>query len=99
MAECPQLICSALSHTAQSSPPEGILTSGRPAMPPDLLREASRRLGIISLLVAVTWLLAASIGHLAFHASFPDNPRWMRLELADWIGVGAASVSVALFFY
>jgi len=49
----PQLI-----HRPHGSTPPALDSQGRPrTLPPDLLREASQRLGILSLLGAVLWFL------------------------------------------
>ena len=41
--------------------------------PDDLLKEASLRLGIMSLLAAGLWVIGLTAGHLAAHALYPDN--------------------------
>lgn len=67
--------------------------------PPDLLREASRRLGIMSLLAAALWILATVLGHLALRAISGDSASWLRLDLADAIAVLSAIASLGLFAY
>jgi hypothetical protein len=42
-------------------------------LPDDLLREASLRLGVMSLLFAVIWIVASVAGNLAEHAIKPDS--------------------------
>ncbi|MEA2764017.1 MAG: eukaryotic-like serine/threonine-protein kinase [Gemmatimonadaceae bacterium] len=68
-------------------------------LPPDLLREASRRLGIISLLAAVLWLVATVFGHLAYRAMSHSEVNWMQLSFPDAVSVVAVIVSLALFAY
>ena len=67
-------------------------------LPPDLLREASRRLGIVSLLAAVLWLVATVFGHLAYRAMTP-GANWMQLGFPDAVATAAVIVSLALFAY
>ena len=49
------------------------------ALPNDLLREASRRLGITALLVAVLWTVATIADHLAIRMQTHGSPRWLEL--------------------
>jgi eukaryotic-like serine/threonine-protein kinase len=67
--------------------------------PDDLLREASLRLGIMSLLAAVLWVIGLTAGHLAAHAIYPDSQRWLHLDITDAIGLASAILSLALFAY
>jgi tRNA A-37 threonylcarbamoyl transferase component Bud32 len=68
-------------------------------LPDDLLKAASRRLGIMSLLFAVLWVVGEVAGHLATYALFPQNPRWRQLDAGDAIATAAVIVSLALFAY
>ncbi|HWL41068.1 MAG TPA: serine/threonine-protein kinase [Gemmatimonadaceae bacterium] len=72
--------------------------SGR-ELPDDLLKAASLRLGIMSLLFAVLWVVGSVAGRLAVHALYPDNPRWNQLDTGDAISLVAVIVSLALFAY
>jgi eukaryotic-like serine/threonine-protein kinase len=85
----------------QISTPDSLKRSGGNArdLPDDLLREASRRLSIISLLVAVLWVIGLVAGHIAARAIFPGSPQWLRFDVTDGIGVAAVIVSLALYFY
>jgi serine/threonine-protein kinase len=67
-------------------------------LPPDLLREASRRLGIVSLLAAVLWVLATVFDHLAYRA-FAPGANWMQLSWPDAVAAAAVIVSLALFAF
>ena len=69
------------------------------ALPEDLLRAASLRLGIMSLLYAVLWVVGVTLGHLAAHAIAPKSDRWLQLDLGDAIALAAVIVSLALFAY
>src|ERR1700693_6140417 len=68
-------------------------------LPPDLLREASRRLGIMSLLAAVLWVVASVFGHLAYHAMSPGDAKWMQFSMPDGVAVAVVVISLALFAY
>jgi len=88
-------------------PPPGTTPVGRagargrrPALPDDLLREASRRLGVLSLLAAVLWVVSPALDHFAIRAtSPPGDTRWTRLDATDAIAGVSALLSVALYFY
>ena len=67
--------------------------------PDDLLKEASLRLGIMSLLAAVLWVVGLTAGHLAAHAIYPDSQRWLHLDITDAIGLASAILSLALYVY
>jgi len=68
-------------------------------LPDDLLKAASLRLGIMSLLFAVLWVVGEVAGHLAARALYPDNPRWRQLDAGDAIALASVIVSLALFAY
>ncbi len=71
----------------------------RRAFPDDLLREASRRLGVLSLLAAVLWIIGVLLGHLAAGAMHPEDARWRHLDPTDGIAGVSVLLSVALYFY
>jgi eukaryotic-like serine/threonine-protein kinase len=68
-------------------------------LPDDLLRAASLRLGVMSLLFAVLWTVGEVAGHLAEHAIHPDSQRWLQLDIGDWIAVASVIISLTLFAY
>jgi serine/threonine protein kinase len=68
-------------------------------LPNDLLREASLRLGVMSLLFAVIWIVASVAGNLAEHAIKPDSQGWLQFDIGDGIAVASVIVSLALFAY
>jgi len=87
-------------------PPPGSTPAGRASgahrsLPPDLLREASQRIGILSLLGAVLWFLGTLFGHLAIRAqSPPGDTRWRSLILpVDAIAIVSIIASLAIFAY
>ena len=84
------------------STPAGVRNSrGRHrALPPDLLREASRRLGIVALLGAVLWTVGTVAGHAASWVMARGGHPWFALELpTDAIAAVSIVVSLALFAY
>src|SRR3954452_4482799 len=64
----------------------GTTSSGRAprALPADLLRDASRRRGIMSLVSAGLWTFATLLGHLALRFT-PAGDHWLRPGPADAI--------------
>jgi len=69
------------------------------SLPDDLLRAASIRLGVMSLLFAVLWTVGTVAGHLAEHAIHPESQRWLQFDIGDGIAVASVVVSLALFVY
>ena len=85
-----------------STPPASRDSQGRPrSLPPDLLREASQRIGYFSLLGAVLWFLGPALGHIAIRAqSPPGDTRWRSIILPmDAIAATSIVMSLALFAY
>src|SRR5450755_2676914 len=75
------------------------MSQGR-TLPYDLLQEASHRLGVMSLLGALLWVLATVSYHLAMRALAPrGDTNWIQLSPTDTIAVASAIVSVALFLF
>jgi eukaryotic-like serine/threonine-protein kinase len=77
-------------------------SQGRPrSLPPDLLREASQRIGYFSLLGAVLWFLGPLFGHFAIRAqSPPGDTTWRSIILPmDAIAATSIALSIALFAY
>ena len=68
-------------------------------LPKDLLREASLRLGIMSLLGAVLWVVGVTLGHLAARSLYPDSSRWRELDITDGIGLVSVIVSLGLYAF
>ena len=80
------------------STPAEIARRQRRALPNDLLREASSRLGIISLIGAVLWTVTPVMGHL-FGEMSHAHPHRLHFYLPEAIATGSVLVAVALFFY
>jgi hypothetical protein len=76
-------------------------TSGtrRRALPADLLRDASRRLGIMSLVACGLWTLGSVLGHVAERSMSHGDPQWRWLGGPDAIAALSVLVSLLLFFY
>jgi eukaryotic-like serine/threonine-protein kinase len=81
--------------------PAGLKTTPgrRRQLPPDLLRQASRRLQILALIGAALWFLGPSMGHLAAYLTSPEDARWAQLGATDAIAAIAFLVSLGLYAY
>jgi eukaryotic-like serine/threonine-protein kinase len=89
-----------IGRPARDTPPELKSAAGhRRQLPPDLLRQASRRLQILALVGAALWVLGPALGHLALGLTFPDDPRWFRLGPTDAICAVGFLISIAVFLY
>src|SRR6185503_5263709 len=86
---------------APASTPSTLLRTGSRAagIPDDLLREASLRLGILSLLGAVLWTVGTLAGHLANAAAIRNGGNWATFESTDVIAVVMVIFSLGLFAY
>ena len=71
------------------------------SLPPDLLREASQRIGILSLLSATLWTLGTVFGHLTLRAQRgPGDTQWLTfLVPLDAIALLAVIGSLAIWVY
>jgi eukaryotic-like serine/threonine-protein kinase len=69
------------------------------ALPHDLLREASRRLGIASILLAGLWTAGTALRHLALVVQTNGASPSLRVDVVDWVAGTIGVVSVAVFFY
>jgi tRNA A-37 threonylcarbamoyl transferase component Bud32 len=70
------------------------------ALPTDILREASLRLGTFSLVVAVLWFLGTTLGHVGYYfVTAPGHEGWWKLDGTDAIATTSIVVSLALFAY
>ena len=64
-------------------------------LPDDLLRDASRRLHILSLLFVVLWVVGTVLYRLDLHIQQPDSDRWISWQGDDWFSVAGVMVAVA----
>jgi tRNA A-37 threonylcarbamoyl transferase component Bud32 len=85
---------------AISSAPSGPVVTGRPPpeLPPDLLRQASRRLGIVALSAAALSIVAQTAAHVAWPLIQGSRAPWV-LGTGDIVGPAIVVVSLALFLY
>ncbi len=86
---------------ADTSTPTALRISHGPArpLPDDLLREASRRLGILALTGAGLWTLATLLDHLAVRVMSHNDPRVEYSRTTDAIAATSVLISLALYFY
>jgi len=82
----------------RSTPSRMAASTPRP-LPDDLLRDASRRLGIMALLSATLWILATLLAHVAVRSMSGGNPQWYRLGATDAIALSSIIASLLLFSY
>ena len=81
-----------------STPAELRTSRGQPRpLPDDLLREASRRLGIMSLLAATLWVVSPLLDHVALLVMSHGGPAWLHLDRTDAICLVSAVGSFALW--
>jgi hypothetical protein len=69
------------------------------SLPYDLLKEASRRLEIMSLVAASLWTLGTLGDRIALLAMTHGDRRWLHWQPTDAISGVSIVVSLALFFY
>ena len=77
----------------------GVGRGPRRALPADLLRDASRRLGVVSLVAGGLWAVATVLWHFAFRAMSHGDAKWLKLGIPDLIAGVCVAVSVLLYFY
>jgi serine/threonine-protein kinase len=87
-------------------PPDSSTASGRRwwrrsdrPIPEDLARQASRRLGFMSILAATLWIVATVAYHLVDRVVSAGETAWLAWRPSDGITVVAVAVSFGLFFY
>src|SRR5687768_13315028 len=83
-----------------ATPAEAAAARGRPrALPDDFLREASARLGIMSLVAAGLWVVGTILGRLAMRSMQGGDFKAVGLTMADVIAAASVVVSLLLFAY
>jgi serine/threonine-protein kinase len=83
-----------------SAPPAtGEPRSAPRALPDDLLREASHRLGIMSLMGAVLWITAWTLNEVAMKVMTGQHPLSAGLQESDYIAIVSSLFSIALYVY
>lgn len=82
-------------HKASDTPSsEAALSTGPGSLPPDILREAPKRLGVVALIYAVTFFLA----YFGSHFVFRDMPNEALLREPQTIAA-AVSITLALILF
>src|SRR6185436_1838363 len=83
-----------------ATPAEAAAAGRRPrALPDDFLREASARLGIMSLVAAGLWVVGTILGRLAMRSMQGDESMGLGLTMGDAIAAVSVLVSLLLFAY
>jgi eukaryotic-like serine/threonine-protein kinase len=82
------------------TPADVAAARGRPrALPDDFLREASTRLGIMSLVAAGLWVVGTILGRLAMRSMQGDESMGLGLTMGDAIAAVSVLASLLLFAY
>jgi serine/threonine-protein kinase len=82
-----------------STPSVSRKTSTHRVLPDDLLREASRRLGIMALTGAMLWILGTVLDHVAIHVMSHGARLAGQTVTTDVIAGVSVVISLAVFFY
>ena len=83
-----------------ATPAEAAAARGRPrALPDDFLREASARLGIMSLVAVGLWVFGTILGRLAMRSMQGDESMGLGLTMGDGIAAVSVLASLLLFAY
>ena len=89
-----------ISPGSASTPADSGISQDRVySLPYDLLKEASRRLKIMSLIAAALWVLGTVGDRIALLAMTHGDRTWLRPQASDVIAGISVVVSLALFFY
>jgi eukaryotic-like serine/threonine-protein kinase len=89
-----------IGQRQRETPSDIRTTPGRlRSLPPDLLRQASRRLQILALIGATLWALGPALGHLALYLTSPDDPRWAQFGATDAIAAVSILIGLSLYAY
>jgi tRNA A-37 threonylcarbamoyl transferase component Bud32 len=88
------------------APPDPSRPSGPPPslrwrrpIPEDVLRQASRRLGFMSLVAATMWVVATVLYHIVDRIIGADDASWWALQSSDSFTAVAVALSLGLFLY
>jgi hypothetical protein len=84
----------------RSTPADPTSRGGSPRqLPADLLREASRRLGILALTGAALWVSGPILEKLARRTMNPGDPSWRALGVPDLISLVGLLASLLMYWY
>ena len=86
------------------SPASTPVVTGEPAskgyaLPDDLLRDASRRLGIMSLMGTILWITGWILNYFAMKVMTAAHPMPGGLQVSDYVSLASATFSFLLFLY
>jgi serine/threonine-protein kinase len=88
-----------IRQAALTAPAARRTTSAQRVLPDDLLREASRRLGIMSLTGAMLWIFGTVMDHVAVQVMSHGHLRARHTYATDAIAGASILISLAVFFY
>jgi serine/threonine-protein kinase len=88
-----------IAREARETPPELKSRPSPSRLPNDLLRQASRRLQIMTLVGSVLWILATALGHVADFVLQRGEHGWGPPGAIDIIAAASVVASLALYFY
>ena len=77
----------------------GLRLRRRRPLPDDVLEQASRRLGIMSLVAASMWIVATVLYHIVDRVIGADDSAWWAVQTSDTITAVALVLSLAMFVY
>jgi eukaryotic-like serine/threonine-protein kinase len=86
-------------HRGRDTTPASTRATHHRVLPPDLLREASRRLGVTAFLLAGLWLAGAVLRHLALAFQADGAPPSLQPDHVDWIAGAIILASVGVVLY
>src|SRR6185503_12692559 len=82
-----------------ATPAEAAARGRARALPDDFLREASARLGIMSLVAAGLWVVGTTLGRLAMRSMQGHESMGLGLTTGDAIAAASVLASLLLFAY
>jgi eukaryotic-like serine/threonine-protein kinase len=88
-----------IGRPASTTPADGRTTRTGRQLPPDLLRQASRRVQILALIGAALWILGPGLGHVALYLTNPEDARWAQFGTTDAIAAVEALIGLGLYGY
>jgi eukaryotic-like serine/threonine-protein kinase len=82
------------------TPPDAVQATGRrQALPPDLVREASQRLGVMALLGGALWIVGLTTDQIILWATRRGRPRGSELDIDYIVTLILVVVSFVLYRY
>src|SRR5262245_55042683 len=68
-------------------------------LPPDLLRQASRRLSVLSLMAAALWVVSTILYHYVDRVLGQGDLEWLSFQPTDALVALGTALSLALYVY